>query len=471
MKTVTELSNIPSVDELLSDPAIAELTEEFGRERALRYVRDAVANVRSRVLKKESPDAGSRESLRTAVLTEAAASADAERKSGLRRVINATGVVIHTNLGRAPMSSRAVEAMTEAAGYSTIEYDIAKGRRGTRGGKVISSIEMLTGAEAAIVVNNCAAAAFLILSAFARGHEVIVSRGELVEIGGDFRIPDVLERSGAVLKEVGTTNRTHLRDYAEAINDKTAVLLKVHPSNFRISGFTKAPETRELAKLAHERGVIFFEDAGSGALNDMSSIGIRNEPVIREIIAAGADLVSFSGDKLLGGPQCGIIAGRRDLVDSLARDPLFRALRVDKTITAALEGTLESYLNGRHETELPVLRMLGLDEASIARRSDVFAKELVRHLTKDDGWTIEVVKSVSAAGGGTSPDAELATAAIAFSHSGLSEGEIESRLRLANPPVIARIDAGRVLIDLRTVSEEEEAALLNAIIGQEWEPK
>jgi len=466
MKTVTELSKIPSVDELLGDPLIAGLTDEYGRERVLRFVRNAVANVRSGV-RASTAESLSREALRSSVVAETAKLAEAERKSGLRRVINATGVVIHTNLGRAPMSTEAVAAMTEAAGYSTIEYDLEKGARGTRGAKVLASIEMLTGAEAALVVNNCAAAAYLILSAFARGREVVVSRGELVEIGGDFRIPDVLERSGAVLQEVGTTNRTHLRDYADAINDNTAVLLKVHPSNFRISGFTKAPETKELAGLAKKRGVIFFEDAGSGALIDLGDLGIENEPVICDVIAAGADLVSFSGDKLLGGPQCGIIVGRKDLIDTLARDPLFRALRVDKTITAALEATLESYLKGRERTDLPVLRMLGLDEALIAQRSNALIVELKRHLASDLGWNIEVVRSVSAAGGGTSPDANLETAAIAISHLEVDEGELEARLRRADPPVIARIDAGRVLIDLRTVSEDEEADLLKAIIGHE----
>jgi L-seryl-tRNA(Ser) seleniumtransferase len=460
-----ELSLLPSVDELLGSEASQRLIPELGWERVVALARSVISARRERILARDggvgSISVGvTREGYLAELSDELASLGRSEADSHVRRVINATGVVIHTNLGRAPLSAAAVTAMSEAAGYSTIEYDVEKGGRGSRGPRAVSLLKDLTGAEDALVVNNCAAAALLTLSVFAQGREVIVSRGELVEIGGDFRIPDVLTRSGAVLREVGTTNRTHLRDYEEAISERTAMILKVHPSNYRITGFTKTPGTDELTALAHERGLLFYEDAGSGALIDLAPYGIKGEPVIREVLAAGADIVSFSGDKLLGGPQAGILVGRADLIGRLRKDPFYRALRVDKTITAALEATLSSYSAGRPVEELPVVRMLSIDASQIRLRSERF----VNALDSETGGGLllhaELTEGVSAVGGGASPDAALGTTLIVLRHPEMSESELEKELRNAETPVIARIEAGRVLIDLRTLSEGEEVDLI-----------
>ncbi len=455
---------LPSVDEMLARPPAVELISDLGRERVLAMVRSLIAEKRAAL---RDGRAGSGTGDRRAVVAELAdklakLGAD-EKRSGVRRVINAAGVVLHTNLGRAPLSAESVAAMRDAAGYSAIEYDVASGSRGPRGPKAIALLKLLTGAEDALAVNNCAAAALLVLSTFAQGREVIVSRGELVEIGGDFRVPDILTRSGAFLREVGTTNRTHLRDYENAISDRTAMILKVHPSNFRITGFTKSPATAELAGMAKRHNMIFFEDAGSGAMTDLSGFGITGEPVIRGVIASGADLVSFSGDKLLGGPQAGIIVGRAELVGRLRHDPYYRALRLDKMITAALEATLETYLRGRAADELPVLKMLSASAEEIAERSRSFAARIAER-SGASALVVELDAGKSAVGGGASPDAALGTTVIALRHPEMSEMEIESRLRLAELPVIARIDAGRVLIDLRTVAEQEEDDVLEAIL-------
>lgn len=448
---------------LIQGPAL-ELAAEFGRERLVAMVRSLLAGERRRLLDGAAGESPDRAGM-IAKLTEGLRmQGEAERRSGVRRVINATGVVIHTNLGRAPLSERAVEAITQAAGYSTIEYDLRAGSRGPRGPKAVELLKLLTGAEDAIAVNNCAAAALLVLSVFAQGRDVIVSRGELVEIGGDFRVPDILARSGAILREVGTTNRTHLRDYETALSDRTAMILKVHPSNFRIMGFTKIPTTAELAGLARTNGVIFYEDAGSGELKDLSGAAIKDEPVIRDVIASGADLVSFSGDKLLGGPQSGIIAGRAELIERLRRDPFYRALRLDKTITAALEATLEAHARDTADREIPVLRMLTASVEEIAARSEDFIRKLGRAF-EETGLRAKLIKGRSAVGGGAAPDAALETTLIALTHPGMTENEIEQRLRAANPPIIARIETGQVIIDLRTVAESEDDEVTDTVIG------
>ncbi|MGD9561808.1 MAG: L-seryl-tRNA(Sec) selenium transferase [Pyrinomonadaceae bacterium] len=458
---------LPSVDEMLiqADGLIAEL----GRERVVVMVRSLLAEKRGELL--GGGPSGDREALIAEIAGKLAALANADRLTGVRRVINATGVVIHTNLGRAPLSTQAVSAMEEASGYSAIEYDVTKGSRGPRGAKAVNLLKQLTGAEDALVVNNCAAAALLVLAVFAQGREVIVSRGELVEIGGDFRIPDILERSGAVLREVGTTNRTHLRDYERAISDRTAMVLKVHPSNFRITGFTTTPETAELAALARKNGVVFYEDAGSGALTDLAAYGINGEPPIREILAAGADLVSFSGDKLLGGPQAGIIAGRGELVEKLRRDPFYRALRLDKTITAALEATLDAYARGVAESEIPVLRMLSAASEEIASRAGRFVQRMAEMLRKDPVLELNLITGLSAVGGGAAPDSALETTLITVTHAELTETELEQILRSASPPIIARIEAGQVLLDLRTLSKSDEDLALRTIARLFNDPK
>ncbi|HMQ03239.1 MAG TPA: L-seryl-tRNA(Sec) selenium transferase [Pyrinomonadaceae bacterium] len=461
------LAELPSVDQLLREADNAGLISKIGRMETARLVRELLTEKRRSLSKGnalyEIGGSQTRELYRQTLLSELQAAVDRWLARRVQRLINASGVVIHTNMGRAPLSDAARAAMAEACGYSSIEYDIEGGSRGKRGFHAIELIKALTGAEDALVVNNCAAAALLILSVFARGRDVIVSRGELVEIGGDFRIPDVLERSGAILREVGTTNRTHLRDFESAIGDSTAMILKVHPSNYRITGFQKRPETRELAELAAAHDLIFYEDAGSGALVDLSELGVSGEPVISDVIAAGADLVSFSGDKLLGGPQAGIIAGKAKFVQALAKDPFFRALRVDKSITAALERTLESYLTETNLTELPVHRMLNLSRDEIAERSARIVGRLSVSDLGIEGFRIELCENESAVGGGASPDSAIKTTVIAMSHSDVGAEEIQRALRRTNPPVIARIEEDRVLIDIRTVDPAEEEDLVNAV--------
>jgi L-seryl-tRNA(Ser) seleniumtransferase len=357
----------------------------------------------------------------------------AARAPRLRRVINATGVIVHTNLGRAPLAEAAIERVRAvAAGYSNLEYDLAAGGRGSRQEHVAAILRRLTGAEAALVVNNNAAAVMLALAALAEGREVLVSRGELIEIGDGFRIPDVLERSGARLREVGTTNRTRVSDYESAIGPETAVLLRVHQSNFRVVGFTEQPRLEELARVAHSHQLSFVDDLGSGALVD-----VGDEPTARASLQAGADLVCFSGDKLLGGPQAGIVVGRADLVDELRRHPLQRALRADKLTLAALEGTLQLVVDA--PGEIPVLRMLREPPEAVRTRATRLAERV--------GGQVE--ETVARAGGGALPLTELPSFACAV------EEELATRLREADPPVVALVRDGRTLLDCRTLSDAE----------------
>ena len=372
-------------------------------------------------------------------------SLDALAVPSLRPVINATGVVLHTNLGRAPLP-----AFTPVPGYSNLEYDLERGRRGKRDVHVSELIERLTG-RPGIVVNNNAAAIFLTLNELAAGHEVVVSRGELIEIGDGFRIPEIMARSGAVLREVGTTNRTRVPDYRQGINERTRLLMRVHPSNFHISGFTERPGLKEVADVAHERGLRFYEDLGSGCLVDLKPYGI-DEPLVAESLAAGADLVTFSGDKLLGGPQAGIVAGDRILVDRIRRNPLFRALRVDKLIYQVLEVTLRHLLFEEYDS-IPALRMLRETAESIRTRAERFAARV---------GGAEVVAGKSLAGGGSTPDQALATWLVAVPGDAV---RMENVLRSAEPPVIARIQDDRLVLDLRTVAVSEEEPLARAVLA------
>ena len=462
---------IPSIDELLRTDTALRLVHTAGTERLTRLARVAAASFRQDAAAGSvNLAAGDEEGLRQAVMAELARRLESlwqeAASAGLRRVINATGVVIHTNLGRAPLSQEAVKAIADAAsGYCTLEYDLATGKRGRRGAFAERLAAELCGADDAVIVNNCAAAALLVLSVLAAGREVIVSRGELVEIGGDFRVPDVLARSGCILREVGTTNRTKTADYERAINERTAMLLRVHPSNFRIVGFTAAPDIGELAAAAHANGLLLFEDAGSGALADLGPIGLGDEPVISRSIAAGADLVSFSGDKLLGGPQAGVIVGRGELIEKLRKDPLYRALRADKMVYAALEATLDAYARGTQAEDVPAVAMLSATVDEIGRRAKMLADEINGKLKDGLGVDLEIISGRSAVGGGAAPDAMKETMLIALGFSGSSAAEFESRLRTNDPPVIARIADGRVLIDLRTVPAADEADLISAIIS------
>ncbi|HEX5705830.1 MAG TPA: L-seryl-tRNA(Sec) selenium transferase [Pyrinomonadaceae bacterium] len=466
------LRALPSVDALLRTPEARALDARTGAERLAAAAREVVEELRAEMLAREGRGgvAASVESglTREALLEEAARRlgrrVEAQERRRLRRVINATGVILHTNLGRAPLSEAARRALArEAAGYCTLEYDAETGARGRRGARCAELLAELTGAEDALVVNNCAAAALLVLTALARGGACVVSRGELVEIGGDFRVPDVMAESGASMVEVGTTNRTRLSDYERAITSETRLILRVHPSNYRVVGFTSAPALKELAALARERGLLLYEDAGSGALADLAPLGLVGEPVISESIEAGADVVTFSGDKLLGASQAGLVVGRREVVERLRRHPLYRALRADKLTYAALEATLDAHRRGAAATEVPALRMLAATADALERRARAFVKKLSKR-TGASSLKLDTAAGRSAVGGGSAPTTHPPTTLVLLTHQTLSAAALEERLRTAAPvPVVARIVDDRVALDLRTVSDEEEAELLDAL--------
>lgn len=386
-----------------------------------------------------------------------------EHSYTLKPVINATGTILHTNLGRARLSNNAMKHVIETAqSYSNLEYDLSEGSRGSRHTHVEAILKHLTGAEAAMVVNNNAAAVFLILNALAKEKEVIVSRGQLVEIGGSFRISSIMEESGAKLVEVGTTNKTHLYDYEKAISPETAMILKVHTSNFKTIGFTKTVETDEIARLANQNDLIFYEDLGSGALYDFRKHGIGEEPVVKEVLAAGADIISFSGDKLLGGPQAGIIAGKKKWIDRLKKHQLARVLRVDKMTLAALEGTFLDYLKGESGLkQIPTLRDLLTDKNEMKERTECFIQKLGDLTQQVDA---RIVESYSQVGGGTMPEVELDTFVAVLKHKDLSAEEMAMKLREGqNTSIVGRIQKDELLLDLRTVTEREEFIILEAL--------
>lgn len=459
----TALRLLPSVDQLLRTETAVSLRNLVGLSRLTVIARTVTDEMRAKILASEMSNRDTRETLLLKAEQRLKEVGARESKAGIRRVINATGVILHTNLGRAPLSQAARAAVASAAsGYCTLEYDAVSGARGRRGARAEELLIELTGAEDALVVNNCAAAALLILSVLAGDGETLVSRGELVEIGGDFRVPDVMLNSGTHMIEVGTTNRTHLDDYRRVITERTRLIMRVHPSNYRIVGFTTSPSLSELAELAHDERLVLFEDAGSGVLTDLGPYELGDEPVIRDCISEGADVVSFSGDKLLGATQAGLIVGRREVVSRLRRHSLYRALRVDKLTLAALEATLESHRRGTPLQDIPALRMLSLSREEI----EVRAKNLTETLSQrspDSGLVIAIEEGKSAVGGGSGPATHPATVLISLQHASLSADEIQRRLRRTSPPVIARIADGKVLVDLRTVAPEEEPELLDAI--------
>ncbi len=383
----------------------------------------------------------------------------------LKQVINATGIVIHTNLGRAPLSQSAIEAVSHVAGYSNLEYNLEAGARGSRYTHAVEALRRVTGCEGALVVNNNAAALVLVLAAMSHGREVVVSRGELVEIGGGFRIPDIMLQGGARLVEVGTTNRTYIEDYRAALTENTALLMRIHTSNFRITGFTTSPAPTEIVQLAHEHGLLMVDDVGSGALIDTARYGLTKEPTVQASLQSGADLVLFSGDKLLGGPQCGMICGRKEVVEQLTRHPLARALRVDKITLAALEATLLHYLKGEAESAIPVWRMISMPEAELEGRARCWAEQLSAR-----GLICGVEKGQSAIGGGSLPGETLPTWCVSIepqeeegSSPEKSAGRMAALLREATVPVIARVEQGRLLIDPRSVLPGQETLLLEAL--------
>jgi len=448
------LRSLPSVDRLLQDERLIALSRDEPRSAILTAVRCTLADARRAILAGESPGN---------LVRGVAERLQAGRQLPLRQVINATGVVIHTNLGRAPLSSAAMVAMADvAAGYSNLEYDLEVGARGSRHEHVTDLLRQLTGAEAALVVNNNAAAMLLALSALAQGRDVVVSRGELIEIGGGFRIPDVLRQSGCNLVEVGTTNRTYAEDYLAVAGDTTAAFLRVHTSNYRVIGFTHAPSLSELAEAAHQRGLLCVDDLGSGSLLDTSRFGLMREPLIQESVAAEADLVTFSGDKLLGGPQAGILVGRAEVIGRLRRHPLTRAVRPDKSTLAALGATLLHYVRDEAEREIPVWCMISSTPEDLDSRGRTI---LATFGDAGAGWTIEDGRS--AIGGGSLPGETLPTRLLAAPPEASAE-TLAAKLRAMRPAVVGRIEHGRLVLDLRTVLPREDhalSALLRSLIS------
>ena len=479
MQTQPELyRELPSVDELLRQPATAGLVNQEGQA----AVADACRAVLSRLRQEISAGYFDSDKLRLALADiHIAVRQELTRTLGysLRPVINATGVILHTNLGRAPIAQSAFEHIRETAGaYSNLEFELEVGERGKRDVHVDRLFRKLLDSSpndsarssdapvSTIVVNNNAAAVLLALNTLGEGGEVIVSRGELVEIGGSFRIPDVMSKSGAVLREVGTTNRTRISDYEKAINERTRLLLRVHRSNFEITGFTEQPKLPELVALACKHKLPLVEDLGSGALLELAQVGIHNEPGVLDSLRSGVDLVTYSGDKLLGGPQAGLISGREDLVKKMRSNSLFRALRVDKLTYAALEATLLAYVK-RDYNAVPTLRMIETPKAEITRRAESVLTEIraAGERTRPTRLSAELITSESLLGGGSAPSATLPTTVIALTCYSLSANELAARLRAADPPVIARVEEGKVLLDLRTVFPEQDKVLTQVLVN------
>jgi L-seryl-tRNA(Ser) seleniumtransferase len=454
------LRRLPGIDELLAHPRLVELAARTDRGLVVEVARTVLGDLRASILGSESKIVTlGPESLEDRI--EQVVSRILARS--LQPVINATGVILHTNLGRAPLPASVVEEFRQTATqYNNLEYDLEAGKRGKRDVHTANLLERLTGAEAAIVVNNCAAAVLLVLAALAKNGEVLVSRGELIEIGDGFRIPEIMAESGAILREIGATNRTHLADYENLVGDQTKLLLRVHPSNFKMVGFTGKPSLAELVALSKRTGIPLIEDLGSGCLVDLSQYGIT-EPTVRESIDAGVDIVVFSGDKLLGGPQAGIIAGKKELIARIRRHPLFRALRVDKLTIAALECTLSAYLRAAWD-ELPALHMMRTTTAELLRRSEQFLAALRLQLPPDE-VEAEIVDGHSLAGGGSTPSQSLPTKLLRFASARHSAAQLEQRLRRGPTavPVIARVEDERLIIDLRTVFPEQDTLLAEAL--------
>jgi L-seryl-tRNA(Ser) seleniumtransferase len=447
---------LPSVDQALQRPEVRALVEAHGRSAVVRVLRSALEALRTRTAEGAR---GIDEALE-GLAADAAARLEAARRPSLRRVLNATGVVVHTNLGRAPLSAGAAARVAEiASSCSNLEYDLERGARGDREAHAESRLRDLLGVEATVVVNNCAAAVLLAVNTLAEGREVLVSRGELVEIGGSFRIPDVLRKGGARLREIGTTNRTRLADFRAALSPDTAMILRVHQSNFRIVGFTEEASLEELAGLAREAGIPLVEDQGSGLLHSLPG-ALAAEATVARALAGGADVVAFSGDKLLGGPQAGLVAGRRSLVERMRKNPLYRALRVDKMTLAALDATLVEHESGRAATTIPVLRMIHAPLAEVRARAGAFARRLE---ALAPALAPSLVDGESAVGGGAAPTLGVPTVVIALDAGPAGADALARALREGTPPVVARVAEDRVLVDLRTVPVEDEEALLAAL--------
>lgn len=452
--------NIPKVDKVMEWPGVKELFTTHPRQVVVDAIRLTLESLRAATVRGET-DAESFEE--NALVRRIHNELERGQDPALRRVVNATGVIIHTNLGRAPLAETVIDAVRDAAsGYCNLEFDLEKGTRGSRSARVEELLRRLIGAEAAIVVNNNAAAVLLALSSLARGKEVIVSRGELVEIGGSFRIPDVMTQSGAFLREVGTTNRTHPRDYRSAVTPDTALLLKIHTSNFKVVGFTTSVSVAELSDIGRDTAIPVMVDAGSGNIVDLAPLGIQDEPTVREYLDAGADVVTFSGDKLLGGPQAGIIVGRKACLDAMKTHPLYRALRVDKLTLAALDGTLRLYADERQASlMIPVLRMLTMSPEELADRARLFARRMRRALPSD--VMVKAIPGFSQVGGGSVPEVGLPTTLVSVTIPGITPQNLDLRLRTGATPIVGRISQGEFLLDVRTVSDDEFPDVVSAL--------
>jgi L-seryl-tRNA(Ser) seleniumtransferase len=443
------LREIPQVNLIVNHPRLLELSDQIPLQRITEAVQTVLSSLRNNIVKAQESGQLAQElnigliveQVRTVVLT--------QFSPKLNKVINATGIVLHTNCGRSVLPKEVLDFVSEiAGGYSNLELDLSTGERGSRYAHVEELLCKLTGAEAALVVNNNAAAVLLVMRTLAYGKEVVVSRGELVEVGGSFRIPEVLKSGGANLVEVGTTNKTWLRDYKNALSDNTAVLLKVHTSNFKVVGFTQQVSSEELVGLAREVGLPVVEDLGSGSLEDLSKYGLPGEPTVQEVVGVGVDIVTFSGDKLLGGPQTGIIVGKQKYIDTLKSNQLTRALRVDKLTLAALEGVLRMYLQAR-QNELPTLKMLTLSESELKDKAGKLARDLM--LAMNSAAEVSLEQGFSQAGGGSLPTANLPTVLVAIQPTNTTVNQLEAYLRANDPPVLARIYRQKLLIDVRTL--------------------
>ncbi|WP_227763432.1 L-seryl-tRNA(Sec) selenium transferase [Zhaonella formicivorans] len=452
------LRGLPAVDEVLQADEIQAAMAKSGRSIIVNCIREAIGEIRKQILAGQPVG---HDGLKAQVIARTLFIARQKEKYNLRPVLNATGIILHTNLGRAVLSAKAKEAINRVAGsYNNLELDLATGERGSRYSHVVDLLKVLTGCEDALVVNNNAAAVLLTLGTLAKGKEVIVSRGQLVEIGGSFRVPEVMAASGAQLVEVGTTNKTYLKDYASAITENTAVLLKVHTSNYRVIGFTHETSTAELVALGKERGIPVVEDLGSGFLVNLESYGITGEPNVQELVRQGVDVVTFSGDKLLGGPQAGIIVGRKEYVSLMKKNPLTRALRVDKLTMSALEATLREYLDSdRVLQDNPTLRMLTTPAEQLKKEAEKMKKLLQKELP---GVEVAVEQGYSQAGGGSLPTTDIPTYLVTLHSEAISEDKVAEKLRQGEPAVLVRIAQGKIILDVRTILPGEEELLVEA---------
>ncbi len=454
------MRKIPSMDKLLSLPSIEEYESEIGHDSVKAVISGVLSEQRRKI--QENPDTAFDAD---SIAREAMKQLERKIRPSLRRVVNATGVIIHTNLGRSILADEAVKAVCEIAGnYNTLEYSTELGGRGHRNDHIEWLLCRLTGAEAALVVNNNAGAVVLALAAIAKDKEAIISRGELVEIGGSFRIPDIMAFSGTKMVEVGTTNCTHIKDYTSAITAETKMLLKVHPSNFRIQGFTSVVSREELAVIAHDKGIVFMEDLGSGMLVDTGSVGLKNDPTVRECIEAGVDIVTFSGDKLLGGPQIGVIVGSEDLINILRTFPLLRALRVDKMTLAAFEATLRLYLKGKQEN-IPTIAMLFRDLQDIKKQAQRLCRRLKVFFkgTRLRSVSVDIVEVFDAVGGGAFPQTDLPGYAVALKLPELgNSGKIAEMLRSFSVPIITGASGNKLLFHVRTITDKDEKLIVEA---------